>query len=195
MREEQSFGDDALSFPSYSMEDCPPYRPAPQSGYVPLNRHDDSEADLGLLRYLVTPPTYVPIPNPITASREVATSPDAIDALSDLRLGFAYDSKALLQNLLDDRETLRLRERSEIWERITGLSAEIGAAGSLNYGLSGDKHTLDLGREKWQLEQELVNADLRSWRDRLGIQERLLQSENQYQKTKLQTDLLGDLTG
>jgi hypothetical protein len=178
------------------MEDIPSYRIDPPSGYVPLNRHGDADQEeFSLLRYLTKPAVYVPLPNPLTETRESSPEPDAIDALSDLRLGFAYDSKTLLRTLLDDRESLRQRERAEIWERITDLSAEIGAACSLAYGLAGDKQRLDLEREKSQLHQELVNADMRSWRDRLGIQERLLQSEKNYHKTKLQTDLLEDLTG
>jgi len=179
------------------MKTFPPYRAPQPAGYSPIApRYEDSSAtDFSLLRYLEIPVSYAPLPNPLIASRKIPAKPDAIDALSDLRLGFAYDSKTLLQRLLDDREDLRKREHSEIMGRITDLSMEIGAAGSLAYGMAGDKQRLDLGREKWQLEQELVNADLCSWRDRLAIQERLLQSERNYTKTKLQTDLLEDLTG
>ena len=173
----------------------PPYRASLPPGYVPLNRKSGNAIDLDLLSYLIKPASYVPLPNPLTETREAPPSPDAIDALSDLRLGFAYENKTLLKRLLDDRESLREREHAEIMYRISNLTGEIGAVGSLTYGAAGNPQRLDLEREKWQLEQELVNVDLRSWRDRLGIQERLLQSERQYQKTKLQTDLLEDLTG
>ena len=79
--------------------------------------------------------------------------------------------------------------------RISDLTAKIGAVRNLSYGMPGDRQAMDLEREKWQLEQELVNTDLRSWRDRLTLQERALQSELQYQKSKLRNGLMEDLSG
>lgn len=177
------------------MEYSPPYKPTPPAGYVRQPRERDEATEFNILHYLAKPDGYIPVPNPLTETREIKSSPDAIDALSDLRLGFAYENKTLLKRLLDDRESLREREKSEIFDRISDLAGELGALDGLSYGGAGNRQRLDLEREKWQLEQELVNADLRSWRDRLAIQERFLQSERQYQKTKLQADLLEDLTG
>lgn len=177
------------------MEYSTPDKSKAPAGYVPTARDDDERGGFGLLRYLLKPTGYVPVPNPLTTTHEPQKPVDPIDSLTNLRLGFDYRSKALFKTLLDDREALRHRERAELMGRISDLTAKIGAVRNLSYGMPGDRQAMDLEREKWQLEQELVNTDLRSWRDRLTLQERALQSELQYQKSKLRNGLMEDLSG
>ena len=169
-----------------------PYRSPERDdhNYTPV----DNDSLTGMLLRTSYRPMYIAQPKDTSDSSPTPFGDsDPISSISDLRLNFDYQSRELLRDMVSEPEVIRGHLHKETMDRITQLSLDLSACSSMCYGQQPSRQKTELEREKWGLERELVDIDLRCWSDVSKIRERLLQTEERYAKTKLNTDLFSSL--
>ena len=90
--------------------------------------------------------------------------------------------------MLQERTTLRDRNRSSILGRITDLSGDINAAYQLK---SPDwiKQRQGLEKTRLDLEKQLRDEDVNLWRDTIELRRELILAAKKYAGTRMRTEL------
>jgi hypothetical protein len=143
-----------------------------------------------ILRYGETVPAAAHAGSP-PDQMEAETSGAPIDLVARLtgqQLRFDHFSLDVLRQLLQERVTIRDRNRSAILGRLADVSGELYGA-SLMHSPDAYKRRQGLERSKMDLERELRETDERLWKDTAEIRERVVTAARKFDGTHLRTGI------
>jgi len=112
--------------------------------------------------------------------------------LTNQQLKFNYFSKDVLQQLLEERVTIRNRNRSSILGRLSDVSGEIYGA-SLIQTPDADKQRQSLEKTRMDLERQLGEEDVTLWRDSLELRRELILADKTYAGTQFRQGLMNSM--
>lgn len=119
-------------------------------------------------------------------------SGDLLKSLTSQQLKFDYFSEDVLKQLLNERVTIRDRNRSAIQNRLTDVSGDIYGAYVLKTP-DGDKRRQGLERTKMDLEKQLRDEDVTLWRDSLELRRELILASKKYAGSQFRQGLMSSL--
>ncbi len=154
--------------PSYAVLHTPGLTPEPRSFYTTTPAGYSQPAD--------------------TTGKSPPGTDNLLTRLTGQQLKFDYFSEDVLKQLLQERTTLRDRNRSSILGRITDLSGDINAAYQLK---SPDwiKQRQGLEKTRLDLEKQLRDEDVNLWRDTIELRRELILAAKKYAGTRMRTEL------
>ncbi|MDD4869546.1 MAG: hypothetical protein PHR77_03210 [Kiritimatiellae bacterium] len=112
-----------------------------------------------------------------------------LTALTNQQLKFNYLSKDVLRQLLEERVTIRNRNRSSILGRLTDISGEIYGASVLRTP-EAEKQKQSLEKTRMDLERQLGEEDVTLWRDSLELRRELILADKTYTGTQFRQGLM-----
>jgi hypothetical protein len=112
--------------------------------------------------------------------------------LTNQQLKFNYFSKDVLRQLLEERVTIRNRNRSSILGRLSDVSGEIYGA-SLLRTPDADKQRQGLEKTRMDLERQLGEEDVTLWRDSLELRRELILADKTYAGTQFRQGLMSSM--
>jgi len=112
-----------------------------------------------------------------------------LTALTNQQLKFNYLSKDVLRQLLEERVTIRNRNRSSILGRLSDVSGEIYGA-SLLRTPEAEKQKQSLEKTRMDLERQLGEEDVTLWRDSLELRRELILADKTYTGTQFRQGLM-----
>jgi len=112
-----------------------------------------------------------------------------LTTLTNQQLKFNYFSKDVLRQLLEERVTIRNRNRSSILGRLSDLSGEIYGASMLRTP-EADKQRQGLEKTRLDLERQLREEDVTLWRDCLEARRELILADKTYSGTQFRHGLM-----
>ena len=135
-----------------------------------------------------------PYSNSETSDVTLATdaSGDLLKNLTGQQLKFDYFSEDVLKQLLNERVTIRDRNRSAIQRRLTDVSGDIYGAYVLKTP-DGEKRRQGLERTKMDLEKQLRDEDVTLWRDTLEIRRELIVASKKYAGSQFRQGLMSSM--
>jgi len=119
-------------------------------------------------------------------------SDDLLKTLTGQQLKFDYFSEDVLKQLLNERVTIRDRNRSAIQRRLTDVSGDIYGAYVLKTP-DGEKRRQGLERTKMDLEKQLRDEDVTLWRDTLEIRRELIVASKKYAGSQFRQGLMSSM--
>jgi len=111
-----------------------------------------------------------------------------VQELTGQQLKFDYLSTDVLRQLLEERVTIRDRNRSSILGQIGDVAGQISCA-SNPYSPDNFKQRQALEKTKLDLERELRETDERLWKDTAEVREKLITAARRFDGTYLRTSL------
>ena len=112
--------------------------------------------------------------------------------LTNQQLKFNYFSKDVLRQLLEERVTIRNRNRASIQGRLTDLSGEIYGA-SLLRTPDADRQKQSLEKTRMDLERQLGEEDVTLWRDSLELRRELILADKTYAGAQFRQGLMSSM--
>jgi len=128
-------------------------------------------------------------PEPDSKSDYEPSTGNMLATLTNQQLKFNYFSKDVLRQLLEERVTIRNRNRSSILGRLGDLSGEIYGA-SLLRTPEADKQRQGLEKTRLDLERQLREEDVTLWRDCLEARRELILADKTYSGTQFRHGLM-----
>lgn len=119
-------------------------------------------------------------------------SGDLLKNLTGQQLKFDYFSEDVLKQLLNERVTIRDRNRSAIQRRLTDVSGDSYGAYVLKTS-DGEKRRQGLERTKMDLEKQLRDEDVTLWRDTLEIRRELIVASKKYAGSQFRQGLMSSM--
>ena len=126
------------------------------------------------------------------AAPATGASGDLLKNLTGQQLKFDYFSEDVLKQLLNERVTIRDRNRSAIQSRLTDVSGDIYGAYVLKTP-DGEKRRQGLERTKMDLEKQLRDEDVTLWRDTLEIRRELIVASKKYAGSQFRQGLMSSM--
>jgi len=115
-----------------------------------------------------------------------------LQKLTRQQLTFQYLSVDVLRQLLEERVTIRNRNRSSILGRLSDVSGEIYGA-SLLRTPDSDKQRQSLEKTRMDLERQLGEEDVTLWRDSLELRRELILADKTYVGTQFRQGLMSSM--
>jgi hypothetical protein len=112
--------------------------------------------------------------------------------LTNQQLKFNYFSKDVLRQLLEERVTIRNRNRSSILGRLSDLSGEIYGASMLRTP-EAEKQRQGLEKTRMDMERQLGEEDATLWRDSLELRRELILADKTYESSQFRKGLMSAL--
>jgi len=127
--------------------------------------------------------------DPVTSPDSTSSSGNMLAMLTSQQLRFNYFSKDVLRQLLEERVTIRNRNRSSILGRLSDVSGEINGVARL-YSPEANKQKQGWEKTRLDLERQLREEDVTLWRDSLELRRELILADKTYAGTQFRQGLM-----
>ena len=124
-----------------------------------------------------------------TVSTDSPGTGNMLATLTNQQLKFNYLSKDVLRQLLEERVTIRDRNRSSILGRLSDISGEINGVSMLRTP-EVDKQRQGLEKTRMDLERQLREEDVTLWRDSLELRRELILADKTYTGSQFRQGLM-----